>query len=196
MKPIELALETTNGFINSFTRNTVEGWWELEIGLAKAWVFDENSKIGCEIILENDMGKLIKVFPKQYGVFIDDLIDFVEIIIKTNEVIALKEKEFKDIMNEMKESLEEKAKTYYKELDELRENSFKKNNDNFTKTLGGTKSVKPKSVKPKSERKPRAPRKTTPKVDDKTIELATSVTIKNSINTVTEDTEIIESSKE
>ena len=196
MKPIELALETTNGFINSFTRNTVEGWWELEIGLAKAWVFDENSKIGCEIILENDMGKLIKVFPKQYGVFIDDLIDFVEIIIKTNEVIALKEKEFKDIMNEMKESLEEKAKSYYKELDELRENSFKKNNDNFTESLGGTKSAKPKSTKPKSVRKPRAPRKTTTKVDDKTIKLATSVTNKNSINTVTEDTEIIESSKE
>lgn len=155
MKPIELALESTTGFINSFTRNTVEGWWELEVGLPKTWVFDENSKIGCEIIFENDLGKLIKIFPKKNDVHIDDLISFVEIIIKTNEVIAEKEKEFKDSMSEMKESLEEKAKKYYKELDELRENSFKKNNDDFTKTLST------ETKKPQTTRKPRTPRKPT-----------------------------------
>lgn len=177
MKPVESVLKSTDGFINSFTRNTLKGWWELEIGIPVKWVFDENSKIGCEVIFENDLGKLIKIFPKENKVVVDDLIEFVEIIIKTNEVIAEKEKEFKESMNEMKEELEKKAKIYYKELDELRENSFKKNNESFTKTLNiDSKKVTPKAStsKPKTVRKPRIPKKTTAK-------------------TITEETEVIES---
>ena len=174
MKPVEQSLTSTDGYINSFSRNTLKGWWELEIGVPVKWVFDENSKIGCEITFETDLGKLIKIFPKEDSVVIDDLIEFVEVIIKTNEVIAEKEKEFKETMNEMKDTLEERAKDFYKELEEIRENSFKKNNESFTKTLNNdAKPVTPKP-KPKAIRKPRTPRKATTK-------------------TVTEETDIIES---
>lgn len=134
MKEIELALQPTNGYINSFTRNTVEGWWELEIGLPKNWVFDGNSKINCEVIVKNDLGKLIKVFPKKRGIIIDNLIEFVEIIIQTNQKIADKEKQFTDEMEEMKGLLEEKAKKFYDELDELKELSFKKVGENYIQT--------------------------------------------------------------
>lgn len=147
MKTIELALESTNGYINSFTRNTVEGWWELEVGLPKTWVFDENDEIGCETILQNDFGKLIKVSPKNRDIVIDDLVTFVEIIIETNKKIAEKEKQFTDRMQEMKGVLEKEAKKFYEELDELKINSFRNLNDNFVKAL-----------RPEGEKKVRKPR--------------------------------------
>ena len=148
MKTIEAALESTNGYINSFTRNTIEGWWEIEIGLAKSWVYDENKKIGCEIIFENEVGKLIRIFPKKNDVVIDDLIEFVGIIIRTNKKIAEKEKQFTDKMQEMKGVLEKEAKRFYQELDELKENSFKNINETFVNNLNTIKvSKKPRSSK-------------------------------------------------
>jgi len=170
MKTIEEALNSTDGYINSFVRNTEKGWWELEIGLPKTWVFDENEKIGCEITFENELGKLIKIFPKKNGIVIDDLVSFVEIIIITNQKIAEKEKQFTDKMQEMKSILEMEAKNFYAELDELKENSFKNLNATFAKSLD----------KPKTPRKPRI---------SKTTE-ASSPT-----ETIKEETETLESSK-
>ena len=172
MKTIELALESTTGYVNSFVRNTAEGWWEVEIGLPKGWVYDENNKIGCEIVFENEIGKLIRVFPKKKDVVIDDLIAFVEIIILTNEKIAEKEKQFKDKMQEMKGLLEKEAKSFYQELDELKENSFKNLNNAFAKNLD----------KPKTLRKPR----TTKSDSDTTTET----------KTVTEETDDLDSAKD
>ena len=87
---IDLALKSTDGYINSFTRNPLEGWWEIEVALPNTWVFDENKKIKCEIEFENNVGKLIKIVPTDNSILIDDLIEFVEIIIETNERIGNK----------------------------------------------------------------------------------------------------------
>jgi hypothetical protein len=150
MKLIEEVLKPTDGYIKSIIRNSMSGWWELEIGLPKTWVFDENKEVKCEILLENEIGKLIKILPKNHNVVIDDLIKFVEIIIETNQRIAEKEKEFTDRMQEMKSVLENEAKKFYEELDELKINSFKNLNNNFVKTLhteDDKKSRKPKQNK-------------------------------------------------
>jgi hypothetical protein len=160
MKPIDSILQPTNGYINSFTRNTVEGWWELEIGLPKTWVYDENKDIRCEILMENEIGKLIKVSPKKQNVVIDDLIVFVEVIIETNKRIAEKEKQFTDRMQEMKSLLEKEAKKFYDELDELKVNSFKNLNDNF---------VKASHVDGDGEKKVRKPRTTKSEVIENAI---------------------------
>ena len=151
MKTIESALHPTDGYITAFTRNTVEGWWELEVGIPKSWVFNENNEIKCDVITESDFGKLIKVSPKNANVVVDDLVSFVEIIIKTNEKIAKKEQEFGNEMAEMKKMLEEKAKKFYQELDELKENSFKKNNDEFVKSLQSEKEDKKRVGRPRKE---------------------------------------------
>ncbi len=160
MKPIDSILQPTNGYINSFTRNTVEGWWELEIGLPKTWVYDENKDIRCEILMENEIGKLIKVSPKKQNVVIDDLIVFVEIIIETNKRIAEKEKQFTDRMQEMKSLLEKEAKKFYDELDELKVNSFKNLNDSF---------VKASNVEGDGEKKVRKPRTTKSEVIENSV---------------------------
>lgn len=187
MKPIQSALAPTDGYITSFIRNTVEGWWEIEVGLPASWIFDENSKIGCEVTMETDAGKLVRVYPKTDDVVIDDLVAFVEVIIKTNEKIAEKEKEFTDRMQEMKKILEKEATKFYEELDELKEDSFKKNNDDFDKKLDkpAPKKTASTSEKPKTTRKPRAPRTPRPKTTEK-----------KAVQTVTEETEDLEASKE
>lgn len=122
---IENALKPTNGYVLKMTRNTVNGWYELEVGIPNNWVFAENDDIKCEILNEFKTGKLVKISPKTEDIIVDDLYHFVELIIITNEKIAKKEKEFTDKMNEMKNKLESEAKNFYAELDKLKENSFK-----------------------------------------------------------------------
>jgi len=152
MKTIQAALHPTDGYINSFKRNTVEGWWEIEVGLPISWVFDENNKIKCEVLAETEVGKLVRISPKTDKIVIDDLILFVEIIIDTNQRIAKKEKEFTDSLEKKKKELEVWASGFYKEMDELKETSFKKVGENFVKTLQPEKKPrKPRTPKPKSE---------------------------------------------
>ncbi len=135
MKAIELILEPITGYLSCIKRNTVDGRYEMEIGIPKGWVFNENKDVKCDILSENDSGKLIKISSKNNNIVIDDLVTFVEIIIETNGKIAEKEKQFTDKMEEMKGMLEKEAKRFYEELDELKENSFNSLNDNFNKKI-------------------------------------------------------------
>lgn len=153
MKTIETALEPITGYLISITRNTVNGWYELEIGIPNTWVFDENNKIKYEVLTKSDEGKLIKISPKNNDIVIDDLVSFVEVIMETNKKIAEKEKQFTDKMAEMKGMLEQEAKKFYEELDELKANSFKNINDNFVKNLHPESEKKEMRVrKPKTEK--------------------------------------------
>ena len=125
MKAVELALEPTNGYLLSMTKDTFNGWWELEVGLPNNWVYSDNDMITCKIINENDKGKLVKISPNKANVSIDDLIMYVVILIETNKKIEEKEIEFKRKIDELKTTLEQQAKDFYQELDTMREDSFK-----------------------------------------------------------------------
>jgi hypothetical protein len=144
MKPVETAFEPVNGYISSITRNTINGWYEIEIGIPKGWVFDENKEIKCEIITELAEGKIIKISPKSDKTVIDDILLFIGVIVETNRKIAEKEKEFTNKMEEMKNVLEQEAKKFYTELDALKENSFKNLNANYEKSLGDEESEEKK----------------------------------------------------
>ncbi len=82
MKVIEEAFEPITGYLISIERDTVHGWYFLKVGIPKGWVFNENGEISCEIITETTNGKLIQISPKNEGVVIDDLVDFIKKIIK------------------------------------------------------------------------------------------------------------------
>lgn len=144
MKELELILEPLEGYLSNITRNPSMGWYEIEIGIHKNWVFDGNNEIGCDVISEGEKGKMIKIYPKNNSISIDDLILFAEVIINTNQKIAEKEKQFADKMEEMKKTLEKQASDFYRELDELKDNSFKKLNDNFVNGLKGEKKTRKK----------------------------------------------------
>jgi hypothetical protein len=147
MKTVELALKPITGYLISIKRNTVNGWYEFEIGIHANWVVGENDKIACEILNENESGKLLKISPKKDTIGIDDLILFVEAIINTNKKIAEKEKQFTDKMEQMKGVLEKEARKFYDDLAILKDTSFK----NLTKSL--------ELEKMPDKKEPRKPRK-------------------------------------
>jgi len=181
MKTIEAALSNVDGYLISISRDTIKGWYEIEIGLPAGWVFDENDKIGCEVLIDEDEGKLIKVSSKTEGIVIDDLIGFLEIIIATNLKIAEKEKQFTDSLEEKKRELEIWAKGFYKEMDDLKEISFKKVGEKFVDSL----EVKSKRGRPKGS-----------KNTTKEVVATEGLTQKEPMSTVTEETETLESRKE
>ena len=135
MKTIELILDPITGYLISIKRNPMEGWYEMEIGIPKGWVFNENKEIKCEILSEEETGKVIKISPKNVDIVIDDLVAFIVVIIATNKKISDKEKEFTDKMAAMRNTLEKEVKEFYEELDEIKENSFKNLNAEFEKSL-------------------------------------------------------------
>ncbi|MFA5366389.1 MAG: hypothetical protein WC333_00500 [Dehalococcoidia bacterium] len=144
MKTVESVLEPVTGYLLSMERNPEKGWYELKVGIPKSWVYGDNKSIGCEIITETDEGKLIKISPKNYSVVIDDLISFVEAIVRTNKKIAEKEKLFNQKVEQMKGAFEKEAKKFYDELELLKVNSFK----NLTETLQKSSEKKPSRKKP------------------------------------------------
>lgn len=124
MRLIEKALEPTTGYIISFERNPLEGWWEAKVGLPKSWVYHETDDVKCEVLEETENGKLINVMPTDPEIVIDDIIMFIETIIKINNEIHEKEQAFKSEMDEVKTMLQEKAEKFYNELDVLKKSSF------------------------------------------------------------------------
>ena len=126
---VENALMPVAGCLYSITRDTSNGWYVLEIGVPAKWVYKENDYIGCEVLEENEDGKLLKVFPKTDKIVLDDLINFVIIIISTNKRIAEKEAEFQLQMEQVKKELEKNASKFYEELENLREKSFNDKED-------------------------------------------------------------------
>jgi hypothetical protein len=141
---IESALAPIEGYLWTIKRNTQEGWYELEIGIPNSWVFNSNNEIDCEVITETETGKIIRIFPKNNGLDVDDLNLFVQVIIDINQKIAAKEKEFADKMEEMKKTLEKQASEFYKELDDLKDTSFKKLTSNYSGEKKETRGRKPK----------------------------------------------------
>ena len=135
MGVVQNALNPLEGYLISLTRDTINGWYELEVGLPTKWVYDENKEIKCEILAEDDEYRMLKIVPKNQKVSVDDLIRFFEIIIETNAQIAKKEEEFKKKMEKIKKELEEDAKKFYAELDNLKQSSFKNINANYEKSL-------------------------------------------------------------
>ena len=117
MGVVQNALNPLEGYLISLTRNTNDGWYELEVGLPAKWVFDENKEIKCEIIAEDSEYRLLKIIPKNNKVNVDDLINFFEIIIETNEKIVKKEEEFRKKIEKIKQELEDDAKKFYAELE-------------------------------------------------------------------------------
>lgn len=124
METIEQILEPLEGYFLSFKRDTMNGWYELEIGLPNDWIFSDSKEIVCKILSENNIGKIISIKPKITGITPDQLIIYAQTILNTNLKIKEKEKELNDKLEEMKKAMEEEASKYYKELESLKDDSL------------------------------------------------------------------------
>lgn len=121
MGVVQEALKPIEDYLISMTRNTVKGWYELEIGIPGKWAVSSNSVIECTIMEENEIGKYIKITPLTLEADVDTLYAFVELIIKTNEKISEREAMFEKRKQEMKKMFEEETLEFLKELDEMKE---------------------------------------------------------------------------
>jgi hypothetical protein len=64
MKTVESAFNPLKGYLISMSRDTVKGWYVLEIGLHKSWVYNDSNDIGIEVLEESEKGKLLKYIRK------------------------------------------------------------------------------------------------------------------------------------
>ena len=149
MGTIKKTLDKLDGKLLSIERNTEEGKYELKIGLPASWVFKSTDYVGLEEIAKNKDGVLLKVFSDDEAVCIDDLIEFVKVIIDTNEKIAQKEEEYNKLMEERKKQLQDEFSKYEEELDQLREKSFKSMADEEEEEDDKKKDEKKKPTSPK-----------------------------------------------
>lgn len=144
---IENELSEIENYCFSISRNTEKEWWEIEVGLPLSWEVKRNNNIGFTVLNENEMGKVLHIFPNKDNVTIDDLILFVKIIIKTNEEIAEKEKQFNDEIEKMKKDLEDKIKGFYENLEKDKEKAFKSLDVNLKEGFNKTENDEEKEKK-------------------------------------------------
>jgi len=166
MRTIKKILDKLDGKLLSIERNTEEGKYELQIGLPATWVYKSTDYVGLEEIAKNDDGVLLKVFSDDEAVCIDDLIEFVGVIIDTNEKIAQKEEEYNKLMEERKKQLQDEFSKYEDELDELREKSFRSMSDEQDEEDVKKKPTPPKPPKGRTIKEGKAPDNAKKKKDD------------------------------
>lgn len=148
MKNIQSQISQLDGYLISISSDPENGWFFLEIGLPKNWVFNSNDLITCTEINSSDVGKIIKVEPNNNEIIVDDLIEFVLLIVKTNKTVLDKEIEFSKHIEKVKTDLEKQIKSFYSDLDEMKKTSFnkisegikikKRVNKNIEKTVNGS----------------------------------------------------------
>lgn len=127
---IQNKLKSVGTYLMSITRNSSEGWYEIEIGLPFSWVIKETNKISCEIVESNDKFKIVCVSPKKDSdIVVDDLIDFLSHVVETNQRVEDKKNELATFLEAEKAALEEKMKKYYDELETIRQSSFSELNN-------------------------------------------------------------------
>lgn len=123
---IESSLSPIDGYLLTLKRNTEYGWYELEVGIPAKWSYSENEYIGVEVLHETEEGKLIRVFPKNDDIIVDNLVEYVSVVLSTNKMIEEKEKEFQQKLEIMKEEMVRNASDFYKDLDNIKKTSFEK----------------------------------------------------------------------
>jgi hypothetical protein len=126
MKTIDKILKDkgVDGYILSIYRNPEIANYELEVGIPKNWVYQKTEIIDIETITETEKNILLRVFPLKDFVIVDDLIEFVSLIISTNEKILKMQEDFDCEMEKIKSGLENQVKEFYKNLEKVKDTSF------------------------------------------------------------------------
>lgn len=151
MKQLEKTLRKIDGYLLSIERNVVEGWYELTVGIPANWAYKSNDTIECETINETEKGDLVKIIPKDKDVVIDDLIEFVNIIIDTNKKIADLQKKLEDELKQRKMDMEEFTAKFLEDIENIKESSFEEMTKKH-KEVGKLKEKK--TPEPKEEKTP------------------------------------------
>ena len=126
MKPLEEQLSKIEGFLMGIERNVIKGRYELTVGIPAKWVYKSTKNIECEELGKSEEGSLIKIFANKDNIVIDDLIEFVNIIIDTNQQIAKMQAEHQKAMEEATQKMVEQELAFGEQIDTLADTSFEK----------------------------------------------------------------------
>jgi len=121
---IQDTFKSIDGYLISIERDTENGWYFLKVGIPIDWVFKGNKSIACDVIQESELGKIVNVKPKKNGITVDDLVEFISLIERTNAIIVEKQKEIDERLTEAKEALKIEMEEKLGELENLKEESF------------------------------------------------------------------------
>ena len=118
---VQEQLEKIKEYLISIENYYENDGWILKIGLPSKWVVNNNELINVSMVTEMDEGKIISIRPMGDNVTIDVLLEFVMLIIQTNQAIIDKQKEFELEIKKMENEIAEKTKGYFSEISKLGE---------------------------------------------------------------------------
>jgi hypothetical protein len=124
MKPLQEALNKIDGYLLSLERDVMKGQYELKVGIPKNWVYESTDNVECEVLKSTKQGDLVKIFSIKEDIVIDDLIEFINIIIDTNQQIAEMEKKHKEEQDDAILKMEEEEVAFKEKIVTMAKNSF------------------------------------------------------------------------
>jgi len=124
MKPLEKKFSKIDGYLVSIKRDYDKGQYMLEIGIPKDWAYQSTDKIECEVLNKTPHGDFVKIYGIDNEIVIDDLIEFVNIIIDTNQQIKKMQDDFDKQIEKSKADLKKQMEDFYEKIEILKETSF------------------------------------------------------------------------
>jgi hypothetical protein len=125
MKELEKIFNDIAGYLISIKRDTLKGYYILEVGIPANWTFKSNNLIKCELLTELEDGKIINIIPNDDSdCVIDDQFQHLYKIIDSNNKIAELEKEMLDTVNKRKKELEEELEKSFKGIEDFKDKAF------------------------------------------------------------------------
>jgi hypothetical protein len=125
MQSLDSVLKPLSNNLILIRKNLDNNQYEIEMGIPKDWIFEKNNNIDCEVLGENENGKLIKIMPLNEKVLIDNLIIFAEKIVMVNEEIEKQKVEFEKKMEETRITLINQFMEFHNDMEKKITLSFK-----------------------------------------------------------------------
>lgn len=135
MRAVEKILNKLDSYLYSIKRDTIRGWYVLEVGIPVKWTHKSTSKISSEEVGNNEKMKMIKINPNEEydgDVCIDELLDYANQIIVNNKKIEDMRASFEKKMEQIAEKLEEEYERFEEEIEEIEEGLYEEKNEKRT----------------------------------------------------------------
>jgi hypothetical protein len=166
MRAVEKALHKLEGRIAQIKRNPNTAKYEIQVAFPKNWHFQSTKNFELENILGSENGVLLNLSTSSDEISIDDMLDYIQQIVDTNEAIEREEKALEEQMEAEKKAIEKKFLESYKKIQKMKEQGLKSKQSSKT-----TRKKQPKKTTPKREiegHQPEEPVNTPPPSGDST----------------------------
>lgn len=125
MGAVNKILSKLDSYLYTIKRDTVKGWYVLEVGVPSSWTYKSTSKINCEETGSTEKMCMIQINPNEDSdITIDELLVFAVQIVDNNKRIEKMREDFESKMLEIKEKLAEEYEKFEVEIEGVEDNLF------------------------------------------------------------------------